>query len=146
MDSSTILDHALFQLTPTRTRFDLVLFYEGKNEKLDSGLFEPFISHLKLQEMRFHKVDLCASFSTPAVLERFVTIETEILKIERSIQANANGRQEEDANGHTKKSTDLTKAKGELKTKDEIKQEENSKVQLQRLLELEKPCSGKSKQ
>ncbi|XP_039052935.1 COP1-interacting protein 7-like [Hibiscus syriacus] len=47
MDSSTILDHALFQLTPTRTRFDLVLFYEGKNEKLDSGLFEPFISHLK---------------------------------------------------------------------------------------------------
>ncbi|GMI82364.1 hypothetical protein like AT1G61100 [Hibiscus trionum] len=164
MDSTTILDRALFQLTPTRTRFDLVLFYKGKNEKLASGLFEPFICHLKFARDQISKGGYSitlqppapatpwftkATFerfvrfvSTPAVLERFVTIETEILQIERSIQANelanANGKQEEDANGHTKKSTDLTKVKGELKTKDEIKQEENSKVQLQRLLETRK--------
>ncbi|XP_038997004.1 COP1-interacting protein 7-like isoform X2 [Hibiscus syriacus] len=164
MDSTTILDRALFQLTPTRTRFDLVLFYKGKNEKLASGLFEPFICHLKFARDQISKGGYSitlqppapgtpwftkATFerfvrfvSTPAVLERFVTIETEILQIERSIQANelanANGRQEEDANGHTKKPTDLTKVKGELKIKDEIKQEENSKVQLQRLLETRK--------
>ncbi|XP_039051284.1 COP1-interacting protein 7-like isoform X2 [Hibiscus syriacus] len=159
MDSTTVLDRALFQLTPTRTRFDLVLFYKGKNEKLASGLFEPFICHLKFARDQISKGGYSitlqppapgtpwftkATFerfvrfvSTPAVLERFVTIETEILQIERSIQANelanANGKQEEDgsdANGHTKKSTDLTK--------DEIKQEENSKVQLQRLLETRK--------
>ncbi|KAK8551544.1 hypothetical protein V6N13_120002 [Hibiscus sabdariffa] len=165
MDSTTVLDRALFQLTPTRTRFDLVLFYKGKNEKLASGLFEPFICHLKFARDEISKGGYSitlqppapgtrwftkATFerfvrfvSTPAVLERFVTIETEILQIERSIQANelanANGRQEEDANGQTKKSTDLTKqVKGELKTKDDIKQEENSKVQLQRLLETRK--------
>ncbi|KAK8692644.1 hypothetical protein V6N13_076100 [Hibiscus sabdariffa] len=164
MDSTTILDRALFQLTPTRTRFDLVLFYKGKNEKLASGLFEPFICHLKFARDQISKGGYSitlqppapatpwftkATFerfvrfvSTPAVLERFVTIETEILQIERSIQANelanANGKQEEDANSQTKKSTDLTKVKGELKTKDEVKQEENSKVQLQRLLETRK--------
>ncbi|GMI91533.1 hypothetical protein like AT1G61100 [Hibiscus trionum] len=160
MDSTTILDRALFQLTPTRTRFDLLLFYKGKNEKLASGLFEPFICHLKFARDQISKGGYSitleppapgtrwftkATFerfvrfvSTPAVLERFVTIETEILQIERSIQANANGRQEEDANGQTKKSTDSTKVKGELETKDEIKQEENSKVQLQRLLETRK--------
>ncbi|KAE8659717.1 hypothetical protein F3Y22_tig00116962pilonHSYRG00943 [Hibiscus syriacus] len=158
MDSTTILDRALFQLTPTRTRFDLVLFYKGKNEKLASGIFEPFMCHLKFARDQISKGGYSitlqppapgtrwftkATFerfvrfvSAPAVLERFVTIETEILQIERSIQdnelANAKGRQEEDANGHTKKSTDLTK------TKDEIKQEENSKVQLQWLLETRK--------
>ncbi|TYI81763.1 hypothetical protein E1A91_D05G176400v1 [Gossypium mustelinum] len=152
MDSATLLDRALFQLTPTRTRFDLVLFYKGKNEKLASGLFEPFICHLKFARDQISKGGYSitlqppapatpwftkATFerfvrfvSTPAVLERFVTIETEILQIERSIQANelanADGKQGEDANGYTKK------------TNNGIIQEENSKVQLQRLLETRK--------
>ncbi|KAL3519692.1 hypothetical protein ACH5RR_017841 [Cinchona calisaya] len=47
MDSSTVLDHALLQLTPVRTRSDLVVVREGKSEKMASGLVEPFISHLK---------------------------------------------------------------------------------------------------
>nr|GLL47067.1 uncharacterized protein LOC109150649 isoform X2 [Ipomoea trifida] len=47
MDSATLLDYVLFQLTPTRTRCDLVIFSGKKNEKLASGLLQPFISHLK---------------------------------------------------------------------------------------------------
>ncbi|KAK4387052.1 COP1-interacting protein 7 [Sesamum angolense] len=47
MDSRTLLDYALFQLTPTRTRCDLVIFAGKKNEKIASGLLEPFLSHLK---------------------------------------------------------------------------------------------------
>ncbi|PNX67894.1 cop1-interacting protein 7 [Trifolium pratense] len=47
MDSNTILDYALFQLTPTRTRFELLVFNGTGREKIASGLFEPFISHLK---------------------------------------------------------------------------------------------------
>ncbi|XP_022715919.1 COP1-interacting protein 7 isoform X2 [Durio zibethinus] len=152
MDSTTLLDRALFQLTPTRTRFDLVVFSKGKNEKLASGIFEPFVSHLKFARDQISKGGYSitlqppapgtpwftkATFerfvcfvSTPAVLERFVAIEREILQIERSVQANelnanADGRQEEDANVNTRKSTDFTK-------------EENSKVQLQRLLETRK--------
>ncbi|XVE51289.1 hypothetical protein DITRI_Ditri02bG0028100 [Diplodiscus trichospermus] len=163
MNSTTLLDRALFQLTPTRTRFDLVLFSKGKNEKLGSGLFEPFISHLKFARDQISKGGYSitlqppapgtpwftkATFerfvcfvSTPAVLERFVTIEREILQIERSsIQANESmanldGRQEEDAHCNTRKSTDLKKV--ELKREDDIIQE-NSKVQLQRLLETRK--------
>ncbi|OMO76501.1 hypothetical protein CCACVL1_15627 [Corchorus capsularis] len=165
MDSTTLLDRALFQLTPTRTRFDLILFSKGKNEKLASGLFEPFISHLKFARDQISKGGYSitlqppapgalwftkATFqrfvcfvSTPAVLERFVSIEREILQIERSIQdnelnANADGRQDEDANGNTKKSTDFTKDNDEPKIKEESTQKENSKVQLQRLLETRK--------
>ncbi|XWS12694.1 hypothetical protein CRYUN_Cryun37aG0112400 [Craigia yunnanensis] len=161
MDSTTLLDRAFLQLTPTRTRFDLVLFYKGKNEKLASGLFEPFISHLKFARDQISKGGYSitlqppapgtpwftkATFerfvcfvSTPAVLERFVTIEREILQIERSVQANelnanVDGRQDEDANGNSRKSTDLTKVNGELKTKGDIIHEENSKIQLHRLL------------
>nr|GEW86936.1 COP1-interacting protein 7 [Tanacetum cinerariifolium] len=47
MDPLTHLEYALFQLTPTRTRCDLLLCYGSKKEKLASGLVEPFISHLK---------------------------------------------------------------------------------------------------
>ncbi|XVF25848.1 hypothetical protein REPUB_Repub13aG0249300 [Reevesia pubescens] len=145
--------------------FDLVLFSKGKNEKLASGLFEPFISHLKFARDQISKGGYSitlqppapgtpwftkATFerfvcfvSTPAVLERFVTIEREILQIERSVQANelntnVDGRQVEDPNGNTRKSTDFTKLNDELKTKNDIIQEENSKIQLQRLLETRK--------
>lgn len=78
MDSNVVLDFALFQLTPTRTRciiftkvpsFDilmcvfmsdslycivfflgrceLVVYCGGAGEKIASGLFDPFVSHLK---------------------------------------------------------------------------------------------------
>ncbi|GLT75110.1 hypothetical protein SLA2020_468590 [Shorea laevis] len=170
MDSRTHLDRALFQLTPTRTRFDLVLFYKGKNEKLASGLFEPFISHLKVASDEIsvggYSISLQppvpnahwftkATFerfvrfvSMPAVLEQFVSLEREILQIEKSVLANEvsetnlGGRQEEVhgsvANGHMGKSSDSSKLKGELDRKGKTLPEENSKTQLHRLLETRK--------
>eukprot|EP00268_Persea_americana_P000547 TRINITY_DN10184_c0_g1_i3.p1 TRINITY_DN10184_c0_g1~~TRINITY_DN10184_c0_g1_i3.p1 ORF type:complete len:112 (-),score=13.61 TRINITY_DN10184_c0_g1_i3:150-485(-) len=47
MKSDTKLDSALFQLTPTRTRCDLVITANGKMERIASGLLEPFLTHLK---------------------------------------------------------------------------------------------------
>ncbi|CAK7350651.1 unnamed protein product [Dovyalis caffra] len=171
MDSSTLLDYALFQLTPTRTRCDLVLFYGGKNEKLASGLFEPFISHLKFIKDQISKggysIKLCPPtnnapwftkgtferfvrfVSTPAVLERFVSLEREILQIEESsVQANELSntnvaRQLEEgsrpaANAITRKSSDSSKLKDELEKSDHAVPEENSKIQFQRLLEARK--------
>ncbi|KDP20927.1 hypothetical protein JCGZ_21398 [Jatropha curcas] len=161
MASSAILDYALFQLTPTRTRFDLVLFYGGKTEKLASGLFEPFISHLKFAKDQIsrggYSIKLCpptsgapwftkATFerfvrfvSTPAVLERFVSLEKEILQIESSAQANELSSINEQgsglaANSITRKSNGSPKPNGELKTSHDALPEENSKIQLQRLL------------
>eukprot|EP00261_Vitis_vinifera_P017687 XP_010647471.2 PREDICTED: uncharacterized protein LOC100854548 [Vitis vinifera] len=110
MDSRTHLDYALFQLTPTRTRCDLVIFSGAITEKLASGLLEPFISHLKFAKDQISKggysIKLLppatdaswftkATFerfvrfvSTPEVLERFVSIEKEISHIESSVQSN----------------------------------------------------------
>ncbi|WOH11803.1 hypothetical protein DCAR_0831296 [Daucus carota subsp. sativus] len=110
MDSRTLLDYALFQLTPTRTRCDLVIFAGGKNEKLASGLVEPFISHLQAAKDQIPKGGYSitlrppnahaswftkATFqrvvrfiSTPEILERFVRIEREIVQIEGSIRSN----------------------------------------------------------
>ncbi|KAK6132715.1 hypothetical protein DH2020_033520 [Rehmannia glutinosa] len=108
MDSRTLLDYALFQLTPTRTRCDLVIFAGKKSEKIASGLLEPFVSHLKSAKDQISKggysinlqpisSDDCSWFtkatlerfvrfvSTPEVLERFVTIEKEINQIDSSI-------------------------------------------------------------
>ncbi|KAJ6707021.1 COP1-INTERACTING PROTEIN-RELATED [Salix viminalis] len=171
MDSSTLLDYALFQLTPTRTRCDLVLFYGGKSEKLASGLFEPFILHLQFIKDQISKVGysikLCPPaknapwftkgtferfvrfVSTPAVLERFVNLEREILQIEESaVQANelsntnVAGQLEEGsgptANTITRKSSDSSKLKDELEKSDHAALEGNSKIQFQRLLEARK--------
>ncbi|KAJ6767144.1 CSL1 [Salix purpurea] len=171
MDSSTLLDYALFQLTPTRTRCDLVLFYGDKNEKLASGLFEPFILHLQFIKDQISKVGysikLCPPaknapwftkgtferfvrfVSTPAVLERFVSLEREILQIEESaVQANelsntnVAGQLEEGsgptANTITRKSSDSSKLKDELEKSDRAALEGNSKIQFQRLLEARK--------
>ncbi|XP_073134171.1 COP1-interacting protein 7 [Henckelia pumila] len=111
MDSETLLDYALFQLTPTRTRCDLVVFSGKKSEKIASGLVEPFISHLKYAKDQISKggysIKLLppaadddswftkATFqrfvrfvSTPEILEAVVRIEREISQIESAIQSN----------------------------------------------------------
>ncbi|CAN6453468.1 unnamed protein product [Victoria cruziana] len=114
MDPATRLVHALFQLTPTRTRCDLVVFsVDGQGEKLATGLLEPFLSHLKAAEEQISKggysiklqlplgADADASWftkgtverfvrfvKTPEILERVVTIEREISQIEDSIRCN----------------------------------------------------------
>ncbi|XP_058099671.1 COP1-interacting protein 7-like isoform X2 [Magnolia sinica] len=175
MDPNTRLDHALFQLTPTRTRCDLVVFTErGNCEKLASGLVEPFLSHLRCAKEQISKggysitlqptTDVASWFtistlqrfvrfiSTPEILERLVTIEREISQIENSIRSNdfstsaqasattVTGQTEEgnitSVDGNNKKSIVLSK-KGESNG-DDVAQGENSKFQLQRILETRK--------
>ncbi|PIN01134.1 hypothetical protein CDL12_26357 [Handroanthus impetiginosus] len=111
MDSKAILDYALFQLTPTRTRCDLVVFSGKISEKVASGLVEPFAAHLKYAKDQISKGGYSitlrppsngddaswftkATFqrfvrfvSTPEILERIIRIEHEILQIESSIQS-----------------------------------------------------------
>ncbi|VVA16109.1 PREDICTED: COP1-interacting [Prunus dulcis] len=113
MKSSTRLDSALFQLTPTRTRYDLVISANGKTEKIASGLLNPFLSHLKTAQEQMAKggysiilepesgsdatwftkstVERFVRFvSTPEVLERVYTLESEILQIEEAIAIQGN--------------------------------------------------------
>ncbi|KAK6946750.1 hypothetical protein RJ641_000223, partial [Dillenia turbinata] len=169
MDSSTRLDHALFQLTPTRTRCDLVIFASGKSEKLASGLLEPFLSHLRFAKELIPKGGYSITLSppesaasnaiwftkgtlerfvrfvsTPEVLERFVTIEREILQIENSIQSiepaevNRTEGNGSDTDGISKNSTAASKSKGDSDANGDTVLEENSKVRLQRVLESRK--------
>ncbi|KAF5478711.1 hypothetical protein F2P56_005250 [Juglans regia] len=161
MDSTTLLDHVLFQLTPTRTRCDLVIFAGGLGENLASGLLEPFVLHLKCAKDQisrggysitlrpagsrapwFTKATLqrfVRFVSTPEVLERFVTIEREIVQIENSIQSCDSI--EADGNGSAtdrKKSNASSDSKGESSGKGNGVAEENSKIRLQRVLETRK--------
>ncbi|KAE8707891.1 COP1-interacting protein 7, putative isoform 1 [Hibiscus syriacus] len=109
MDFNRRLDYALFQLTPTRTRCDMVIFAGKENKKLASGLLDSFISHLKAARDQISKGGYLITLrpvgstpswftkgtlqrfvrfvSTPEVLERFVTVEREIEQIENSIQS-----------------------------------------------------------
>ncbi|XP_028185666.1 COP1-interacting protein 7-like isoform X1 [Glycine soja] len=113
MNSSTRLDSAVFQLTPTRTRFDLFITVNGKKEKVASGLLKPFLSHLKAAQDQIAKggysivlvpehgsdaswftkgtIERFVRFvSTPEVLERVYTIESEIAQIEEAIAIQGN--------------------------------------------------------
>ncbi|OMP04634.1 hypothetical protein COLO4_09442 [Corchorus olitorius] len=170
MDFRTRLDYALFQLTPTRTRCDLVIFAGKNNEKLASGLFQPFISHLNAAKDQISKGGYSITLrpagptpswftkgtlqrfvrfvSSPEVLERFVTVEREIEQIENSIQSN-----EANAAGVTLTETDGNESvlsgnfqKSFSSSKngaDDAAQEENSKVRLQRVLETRKKVLSK---
>ncbi|KAL4563177.1 hypothetical protein LXL04_027213 [Taraxacum kok-saghyz] len=161
MDPLTHLEYALFQLTPTRTRCDLLIFSGNKKEKLASGLVEPFVSHLKFFKDQISKGGysitlrppttssfwftkftfqrLVRFINSPEVLERFIRIEREISQIEDSGndgEEHAGEAGSLSSDGSTKKSTDPSKLKaGES---DDNVQEESSKIQLQRLLETRK--------
>lgn len=113
MKSDTRLDSAVFQLTPTRTRCDLVILAKGKTEKIASGLVNPFVSHLRTAQDQIAiggysiklEPDLGAEaawftkatverfvrfVSTPEVLERVNSIESEIVQIEQAISIQGN--------------------------------------------------------
>ncbi|KAI3466135.1 hypothetical protein Pfo_022798 [Paulownia fortunei] len=168
MDSRTQLDYALFQLTPTRTRCDLVIFAGKKSEKIASGLLEPFLSHLKSAKDQISKggysitlqpasSDAASWFtkatlerfvrfiSTPEVLERFVTIEREIDQIESSIESNeqVNGTVEVQGtasvtDGDPKIPVAPSKSKVESSGSGDTEAEEKPKIRLQRVLESRK--------
>ncbi|KAJ6421016.1 hypothetical protein OIU84_028401 [Salix udensis] len=111
MKSSTRLDSAIFQLTPTRTRCDLIICVNGKKEKIASGLVQPFLDHLKTAQDQLAKggysiilepgtdaawftkgtFERFVRFvSTPEVLERVYNLESEILQIEKGIAIQSN--------------------------------------------------------
>lgn len=113
MKSSTHLDSIVFQLTPTRTRYDLVISAKGKTEKIASGLLVPFLSHLKTAQEQIDKggyslllqprsdsdttwftkgtVERFVRFvSTPEIIERVYSLESEILQLEKAIVIQCN--------------------------------------------------------
>ncbi|KAJ6725865.1 COP1-INTERACTING PROTEIN-RELATED [Salix purpurea] len=111
MKSSTRLDSAIFQLTPTRTRCDLIICVNEKIEKVASGLVQPFLDHLKTAQDQVARggysiilepesdatwftkgtVERFVRFvSTPEALERVYNLESEILQIEKGIAIQSN--------------------------------------------------------
>ncbi|KAK7391722.1 hypothetical protein VNO78_20141 [Psophocarpus tetragonolobus] len=137
MNTSTRLDSAVFQLTPTRTRFDLIINVDGKKEKIASGLLNPFLSHLKAAQNQMDKggysivleppegnsdtswftkgtVERFVRFvSTPEILERIYTVESEILQIEEAIAIQGNsslgiGTVEENQGKHVESTEDTS--------------------------------------
>lgn len=176
MKSKTRLDSAVFQLTPTRTRCDLYIIANDKKEKIASGLLNPFIAHLKTAQDQIAEggysvllqpesgsnatwftkctVESFVRFvSTPEILERVYTIESEILQIEEAIAIQGNNDimiedqhvkplaiNEGNKPGHDaddNKAIVLYKP-GAHETSGSIAKEGNSKVQLLNVLETRK--------
>ncbi|CAI8607843.1 unnamed protein product [Vicia faba] len=50
MRSETLLDYAVLQLSPKRSRCELLVSSDGITEKLASGLVKPYLNHLKVAE------------------------------------------------------------------------------------------------
>uniref|UniRef100_A0ACD5U874 Uncharacterized protein n=1 Tax=Avena sativa TaxID=4498 RepID=A0ACD5U874_AVESA len=177
------LDSAVFQLTPTRTRFDLVLIVNGRKEKIASGLLKPFLEHLKAAQDQIAKggysitlelssgvetpwftrgtVERFVRFvSTPEVLERVTTVESEILQLEDAITVQSNDslglRSVEDHGGKLTESNEGVRTKHDMDADKAIVlykpgsestpasqdvptvHEESSKIQLLRVLETRK--------
>ncbi|XP_066380520.1 COP1-interacting protein 7-like [Miscanthus floridulus] len=177
------LDSVVFQLTPTRTRFDLVLIANGRKEKFASGLLKPFLAHLKAVQDQIAKggysitlepnsgfdvpwftrgtVERFVRFvSTPEVLERVTTLESEILQLEDAIAIQSNdslglksvedrGRKLTESNEGGRANYDPDSATAIVVYKsgsnsmppmqnETTAHEENSKVQLLRVLETRK--------
>lgn len=185
MRPDTRLDSAAFQLTPTRTRCDLVVVANGRKEKIASGLLNPFVAHLKAAQEQIAKggytillepgpeagdapwftrgtVERFVRFvSTPEVLERVTTVEAEMLQLEDAIAVQTNENLAlRSAEGHNGKLVDVgvegTKTSydpdvdnalvvykpdthpASALQNDAGAHEENSKVQLLRVLETRK--------
>ncbi|XBH75185.1 hypothetical protein VPH35_101990 [Triticum aestivum] len=184
MRPETRLDSAAFQLTPTRTRCDLIVIANGRKEKIASGLLNPFVAHLKAAQDQIAKggytillqpdpaadapwftrgtVERFVRFvSTPEVLERVTTIESEILQLEDAIAVQSNENLGlKSGEGHNGKPVDSSMEGGKtgyntdgdkalvlykpdahpaspLQNDDGV-HEEHSKVQLLRVLEIRK--------
>ncbi|XP_073123557.1 uncharacterized protein [Henckelia pumila] len=180
MKPNVQLSSAVFHLTPTRTRCDLIIISNDKKEKIASGLLNPFLSHLKTAQDQilkggysillepkngsdaawFTKATLerfVRFVSTPEILERVHTLETELLQIEEAIisqscndigQTIVEDHQEKPMRGsegnksvhdNEEKAIVLYKPEAPLPEADgSCSQEGNSKVQLLKILETRK--------
>ncbi|KAL2964540.1 hypothetical protein AAZX31_16G010000 [Glycine max] len=72
MKSDTFLDYAVFQLSPRRSRCELLVSSDGNTEKLASGLVKPFLTHLKVAEEQVAR----ASSSIKLEIDRHKNAET----------------------------------------------------------------------
>lgn len=186
MKQSTRLSSAVFQLTPTRTRCDLIIIAKDKKEKIASGLLNPFLAHLKTAQDQIAKggysillepesgsdtswftkatLERFVRFvSTPEILERVYTIETEILQIGEAIalqssndigQSIVENQQRKSLGGH-EGGKSVQNANDERaivlympdtlppEANGSCSQEENSKVQLLKVLETRKTALHK---
>ncbi|XP_023643151.1 uncharacterized protein LOC17896027 [Capsella rubella] len=81
MRSDTVLDYAVFELSPKHSRCELFVSSNEETEKLASGLIEPFLNHLKVLEAQASpvvqssirlEVEKSNTWFTKKTLERFV--------------------------------------------------------------------------
>ncbi|KAK8551320.1 hypothetical protein V6N12_039966 [Hibiscus sabdariffa] len=83
MKSDRLLDYAVFQLSPKRSRCELFASSNGNTEKLASGLVKPFVTHLKVAEeqvalslqsikLEVEKHKNAKNWFTKGTIERFV--------------------------------------------------------------------------
>ncbi|KAL3511585.1 hypothetical protein ACH5RR_024302 [Cinchona calisaya] len=100
MRSDMPLDYAVFQLSPKRSRCELVVSSGGNIEKLASGLVKPFVAHLRVAKEQFamsvHSIKLeverrkkAEMWFTKGTLERFVRFVStpEILELANTFDA-----------------------------------------------------------
>lgn len=100
MKSEMPLDHAVFQLSPKRSRCELIVSSNGNSEKLASGLVKPFVAHLKVAEEQFaraaqsikletRKRNDGETWFTKGTLERFVRFVStpEVLELVNTFDA-----------------------------------------------------------
>ncbi|KAK4780360.1 hypothetical protein SAY87_016466 [Trapa incisa] len=94
------LDYVVFQLSPKRSRCELIVSRNGQSEKLASGLVKPFIAHLKVAEEQFtqnvqfikleaRKFNNGEKFLRKGTLERFVRFVStpEVLELVNAFDA-----------------------------------------------------------
>ncbi|KAL3322149.1 hypothetical protein AABB24_039663 [Solanum stoloniferum] len=100
MESNMLLDYAVFQLSPKRSRCELFVSSDGNTEKLASGLLKPFVTHLKVAEEQVAlavqsiklEVKRCKNsetWFTKGTLERFVRFVStpEVLELVNTLDA-----------------------------------------------------------
>ncbi|KAJ8553235.1 hypothetical protein K7X08_023913 [Anisodus acutangulus] len=100
MESDSLLDYAVFRLSPKRSRCELFVSRGGNTEKLASGLLKPFVTHLKIAEeqvaLAVHSIKLeverrrkAESWFTKGTLERFVRFVStpEVLELVNTLDA-----------------------------------------------------------
>ncbi|XP_060172951.1 uncharacterized protein LOC132603761 [Lycium barbarum] len=100
MEPSMLLDYAVFQLSPKRSRCELFVSSNGNTEKLASGLLKPFVTHLKVAEEQVALEVQCIKLEvkrcknsetwfTKGTLERFVRFVStpEVLELVNTLDA-----------------------------------------------------------
>ncbi|CAM0906752.1 unnamed protein product [Alopecurus aequalis] len=99
MEPNAPLDYALFQLSPRRSRCELVVSGSGRMEKIASGKVKPFVTHLRAAEEQAAaqppqpairlQLDRRAAWFSKGTLERFVRFVStpEVLEMANTFDA-----------------------------------------------------------